>query len=208
VIDVGELTVKLLALVEPNLTALTSRKPTPVIVTGVPPLVGPRAWPCFLFGGLTLAIVGGGPKAKPRSVPAAMPAAPLTLLTSTGVVLQDALNTPQRSGPLVIPSPSSPAALMPQALTAPLLDSARACSPRAATAVTLRPLTATGLLLQANFVAPASHVSGPSMVPSPSSPCSLRPQASTFPVPSRASTNVSPPLLSFPPAEMAVTPLR
>jgi hypothetical protein len=40
VIDVAEFTVKLLALVEPNLTAVAPKRPVPVIVTVVPPLGG------------------------------------------------------------------------------------------------------------------------------------------------------------------------
>ncbi len=42
VIDVALLTVKLLALVEPNLTAVAPVKPVPVTVTLVPPLVLPE----------------------------------------------------------------------------------------------------------------------------------------------------------------------
>jgi hypothetical protein len=42
VIDVAEFTVKLLALAEPNLTAVAPVKPVPVMVTLVPPLGGPR----------------------------------------------------------------------------------------------------------------------------------------------------------------------
>ena len=41
VIEVAELTVKLVALVAPNLTAVAPVKPVPVIVTDVPPAVGP-----------------------------------------------------------------------------------------------------------------------------------------------------------------------
>src|SRR5437660_8778259 len=41
VIDVGELTVKLAALVEPNLTVVVPLKPVPVIVTVPPPLGEP-----------------------------------------------------------------------------------------------------------------------------------------------------------------------
>jgi hypothetical protein len=41
VIDVAELTVKLVALVEPNLTAVAPLNPVPVIVTEVPPPAGP-----------------------------------------------------------------------------------------------------------------------------------------------------------------------
>ena len=41
VIDVAELTVKLVAAVAPNVTAVAPVKPVPVIVTEVPPAAGP-----------------------------------------------------------------------------------------------------------------------------------------------------------------------
>ena len=41
VIEVAELTVKLVALVAPNFTAVAPVNPVPVIVTDVPPVVGP-----------------------------------------------------------------------------------------------------------------------------------------------------------------------
>ena len=41
VIDVAELTVKAVALVTPNVTAVAPVNPVPVIVTDVPPVVGP-----------------------------------------------------------------------------------------------------------------------------------------------------------------------
>ena len=53
VIDVAELTVTLEAAVEPKLTVLPDTKPVPVIVTDVPPAVGPLV-------GLTTVTVGGG----------------------------------------------------------------------------------------------------------------------------------------------------
>src|SRR5437588_9191976 len=53
VIDVSELTVKLVAFLEPNLTAVAPFRYAPVIVTVVPPLDGP-------LSGETLATVGGG----------------------------------------------------------------------------------------------------------------------------------------------------
>jgi hypothetical protein len=43
VIEVVELTVKLVALTEPKLTALVPLKPVPVMVTTVPPASGPLA---------------------------------------------------------------------------------------------------------------------------------------------------------------------
>jgi len=54
VIAVEELTVKLVALVEPNLTAVTPLKLVPVMVTTVPPATGPLV-------GLTFVTVGAGP---------------------------------------------------------------------------------------------------------------------------------------------------
>jgi hypothetical protein len=53
VIDVAELTVNELALVAPNVTADAAVKPVPVMVTLVPPPVGPAF-------GLTAVTVGGG----------------------------------------------------------------------------------------------------------------------------------------------------
>ncbi len=41
VIEVAELTVKLVALVAPNFTAVAPVKPVPVTVTDVPPAAGP-----------------------------------------------------------------------------------------------------------------------------------------------------------------------
>ena len=41
VIEVAELTVKLVALVAPNLTAVVPDNAVPVMVTDVPPVVGP-----------------------------------------------------------------------------------------------------------------------------------------------------------------------
>lgn len=51
VIDVALLTVKLVALLAPNFTAVAPVKLVPVIVTDVPPVVGPA-------GGLTPVTVG------------------------------------------------------------------------------------------------------------------------------------------------------
>ena len=51
-IEVGEVTVKLVAFADPNLTADTSLNPVPVIVTEVPPPAGPLV-------GLTEVTVGG-----------------------------------------------------------------------------------------------------------------------------------------------------
>jgi hypothetical protein len=54
VIEPAEFTVKLIALVEPNLTAVTPVKFVPLMFTGVPPATGP------LWGAILL-IAGGGP---------------------------------------------------------------------------------------------------------------------------------------------------
>src|SRR6266699_1797292 len=90
---------------------------------------------------------------------------PLSLLTSTGT-----------SRLSLVPSPSCPKLLLPQAFTVSLPSKARPCSFPAEIARTpFRPLTATGDVLQA--LLPASHVSGPVVVPSPSCPDSLLPQA-------------------------------
>ena len=53
VIEIAEFTVKLVALTAPNLTAVTLKKPVPVIVTGVPPAGDPEL-------GLKLVTVGAG----------------------------------------------------------------------------------------------------------------------------------------------------
>jgi hypothetical protein len=53
VIELGELTVKLAALVEANLTAVAPVKPLPLTVTVVPPASGPAF-------GLTPVMIGGG----------------------------------------------------------------------------------------------------------------------------------------------------
>jgi hypothetical protein len=53
VIELAELTVKLVALVAPNLTAVAPVKPLPLTVTVVPPACGPAL-------GLTPLTVGGG----------------------------------------------------------------------------------------------------------------------------------------------------
>src|ERR1700716_4050224 len=94
--------------------------------------------------------------------------------TSTGVVLQ--VPSSQGSGPALMPLPSSPRVLSPQALSVPLFSRARLKRVPAAMALTsLRygPLahppivpdaqTATGVLLQDEGISP--HVSGPAALP-------------------------------------------
>src|SRR5438128_7933768 len=70
VIADAELTAKLEALVQPlvvpNLTSLAPVKSVPVMVTLVPPALGP------LFGSTLVTVGGGPPKAKPCSSPTAI----------------------------------------------------------------------------------------------------------------------------------------
>ena len=51
VIEVAELTVKLVASVEPNLTEVAPVNPTPVMVTVVPPPTGPRVGDSLVTAG-------------------------------------------------------------------------------------------------------------------------------------------------------------
>src|SRR6202023_2736641 len=94
---------------------------------------------------------------------------------------------PHISGPVLLPSPSSPVSLRPQAITLPVPPSSARleCSPAAIAATPVSPFTATGTPL---FVSP----------PFPSSPNVSLPQDVTLPLSSSASPNALP-------AEMAVT---
>jgi predicted RNase H-like HicB family nuclease len=151
-IEVGELTVKLLAPTDPNFTAVAPMRPVPLMVTKVPPASPPLL-------GLTLMSAGAGePVAKPCDPPAETAETPLRPLTGTGTWLAS-----------VPPLPSCPSALAPQAMTVPSLSSARLSSLPADTALTpLRPLTGTGTWLA-------------SVPPLPSCPSALAPQAMTVP---------------------------
>src|SRR5450759_2240087 len=96
-------------------------------------------------------------------------------LTTTGVLLL-----------VVVPLPSSPSKLRPQASTWPVEVSARLWSKPPAMAVTVVPegrLTATGVLL-------------PVVVPSPSWPFLLSPQARTWPVELSARPKLPPPAMA------------
>src|SRR6267378_672600 len=116
-IDVGELTVKLLAPADPNLTAVAPMRPVPLMVTRVPPAPPPLL-------GLTLMSAGAGaPVAKPCEAPAETAETPFRPLTGTGTWLAS-----------VLPVPSCPSALAPQAMTLPLPSSARLSSLPADTA--------------------------------------------------------------------------
>src|SRR2546423_1152950 len=109
-------------------------------------------------------------RARPFSPPAATATTPLRPLTSTGLVLQALFfSLPHCSGPVVVPSPSSPSRLSPQARTWPLSSSASACWLPPERAVTpLSSPTATGVVLQASVKGP--QVSGPVLVPPPNWP--------------------------------------
>ena len=74
---VALLTLKLVALVDPNLTAVAPVKLVPVIVTMVPPAVGPAV-------GATCVTVGAG--ALTVAVPVAVPVEPPTSAIDTVVV--------------------------------------------------------------------------------------------------------------------------
>src|SRR5207302_2500582 len=115
-ISVSDLTLKLLALVAPNLTPLTPLKPVPVIFTLVPPSSEPSL-------GLIAVTVGKGPKAKPCSSPAAMP---LTFSRSLaqGATSPDAHTATGASLFSVLPSPSSFHVPSPQSITLPLASRA------------------------------------------------------------------------------------
>src|SRR5207253_1945531 len=91
---------------------------------------------------------------------------------------------------VVVPLPSCPLALLPQAIALPPLSRARLCVAPAAIALTpLRPPTATG-------------VTSPRVkIPLPTCPCRSSPHAITVPPLSSAR-------LCLPPAATAVTPLR
>src|SRR5205807_10147721 len=68
VIELPEVTVKLVAAVEPNLTAVAPAKPVPVIVTEVPPAAGPTL-------GSTLVTVGPYVKRSASLVALVLPGA-------------------------------------------------------------------------------------------------------------------------------------
>src|ERR1700716_3206579 len=87
-IDVGELTVKLLASADPNLTAVAPKRPVPLMVTKVPPASPPLL-------GLTLMSAGAGePVANPCEPPAETDETPLRPPTGTGTWLASVLPVP------------------------------------------------------------------------------------------------------------------
>jgi hypothetical protein len=145
-------------------------------------------------------------KARLYSQPAETAFTSVRPLTGTGVRAQaPSLHV---SGPVVVPSPSWPARFWPHAITVPFLRTARLwplavqAQPRPAIAVTsLRPLTGTRVLLQGTFLPPVSQVSGPLLIPSPSCPRAMSPQAITVPFLRRAR-------LWKAPAAIAATSLR
>src|SRR5690242_15161924 len=122
-----------------------------------------------------------------------MPLTPLSDPTKTGVFAHGAVGgRPHVSGPVLVPSPSCPAALLPHATTVPSLNRARLCSAPAASAVAGAvdaPIlaTLTGRSLEASPLLP-------------SCPVVLKPQASTAPPLTRASA-------WDPPVVIAIAPL-
>src|ERR1017187_5573410 len=109
----------------------------------------------------------------------------------------------QLSGPVLVPSPSSPYSFSPQAMTVPSSSSARLCDEPAAIALTpLSPATRTGVVLQAvEGRSKKSQNSGPLLVPLPSWPKEFSPHDMTVP-----SSNTA--RLVSPPAAAALTPLN
>src|SRR5438128_1119789 len=106
-------------------------------------------------------------RARPWGPSAEIAVTPVRPLTATGTSLL-----------VVVPLPSEPAKLLPQALTVWLPSSARLKPPPAEIAVTPpSSLTATGVSLQETEEKASEQVSGPLLVPSPSCPDALSPHA-------------------------------
>src|SRR5262249_17725023 len=145
---------------EPNLTEMTSLKLVPVIVTKVPPPLGPLL-------GSTLVTVGTGgallTTARLKYPPAEIAVGPLSRLTGTGVVLQAMVAPGGRACASLLlwdrvlsPTPSCPRKWAPHAMPEPLASRARLCSNPPAMEVTpVSPLTGSGVGLQATL-APGS----------------------------------------------------
>src|SRR5437899_1281933 len=134
-------------------------------------------------------------RASDVAAPAATALTPERPATGTGVLLQGLL--PQVSGPVLLPSPSSPSKFRPQAMSVPFESRARLWHAPQATATTPEsPATGTGVLLHELL----PQVSGPVLLPLPSWPNSFSPHALTVPSARRAR-------LCSAPAEIAVTPL-
>src|SRR6202035_4408800 len=128
----------------------------------VPPDFGPS------FGVTSVTAGSGRPNTRSCSRPAETPLTPPSCATPTGLLLHTPV--PHGSGPVLVPRPSSPVSLSPHVSTVPSLRSAISCSPPAApAAISLNPLTDTGFFAQ-GFGGSSPHVSGPVLVPSPSSP--------------------------------------
>src|ERR1039458_3785251 len=138
----------------PAETATTSRSPGTSTGTSLPDVVPLPSCPYWLPPqAITLPVVSRArlwPSGKGPQPPAETAATPVSPRTSTGVSLLD-----------VVPSPSCPSLLAPQAITVPAPSSARLWNSPAEMAVTpLSPGTSTGTSLLA-------------VVPSPSSPYPL-----------------------------------
>src|SRR5947209_8842765 len=144
--------------------------------------------------------------------PAATALASVRPTTATGLVLHADENflfsgsanssMMHACGPVEVPSPSCPLLLNPHAFTPPVPSSARLCAKPAEIAVTpVRPVTATGAVLQGCWILLNRQCSGPVDVPLPSCPTSFDPHALTVPLLSSAR-------LKPPPAAIATTSLR
>src|ERR1700689_5346733 len=152
VIEVDEVTMKLGACADPNLTAVAPASSSPLIVTSVPPAAGPLSGAAWVTVGI------GAPTATVCTPPAETPTAPVSPLTATGLSLK----------PPLVPSPRIPSSFAPQSMAVPLASSATPCCSPAEMAITSRkPLTATG---SSNLLAVA---------PLPSCPRASAPQAMT-----------------------------
>ena len=89
-IVVADLTWKLAAFTEPNLTALTPLKPVPVIVTVVPPVAGP-------LGGFILLTVGGGTTCVVHDFVVSCPTLSIAVrVTVTGPAFEVSIGTVRR----------------------------------------------------------------------------------------------------------------
>jgi hypothetical protein len=82
VIEVGEPTLKLVAAVEPNFTAVASWSSVPVIVTVVPPAVGPLAGSSFVTVGALASVL------KVASEPELVPPGPVAEMRKWEVALE------------------------------------------------------------------------------------------------------------------------
>ena len=175
-ISVDESTVKLVAAAAPNMTDVAPLRFEPVIVTVVPPALGPVA-------GLSSVTTGNGsPNASTCAAPAEMAAAFPMPCTSTGTALM----------PPTFPSPSWPSLLIPHVLIAPPMSATLSCEPAEIAVTPESPPTATG-------VSTAFWT-----LPLPISPSLSSPQAITVPPESSASACLAPAAIDVTPLREAM----